>query len=265
MPPSANRRFKNKYKKVKMAKKPLVNLIKQVAVKQANALIESKYVANSINNIIFNSAITAGSELYSLYPKLAQAAPANTWERNGIDVTPMRVKNTWIVSLAPVNRSVNVIVDLWLLIDKNFRYYPDVVAAGKPNFLRCGNSSGVGAVQGYNGYNTDGFRMINKERYTLLKHFRFQLASNVGNANGSTLTGNAPNVANQSVKTIEYVVDTPKQLRYGTDDPAVGREYPNGHAPFWCLGYSMVDGTPPDVLNQSITVSHLTDMIFKDA
>ena len=248
-------------KRVPRARKPLMKLMKQVATKVFNAGLETKYVTESINNILFNSAISSGSEQYSLYPQLGQGT--GTYQRVGIDVTPMRVKNTWVISLAPLARTSNLIVDLWLMIDKNNRYYPQIVASGSPQFLRTGNGSSVGNVQGFNGFNTDAFRMINKERYTLLKHFRFQLASNVGNANGDITAGNAPNVAGQSMKTIEYIVDTPKQLRY---NPALSSpDYPNGHAPFWCLGYSKVDGSPPDVLNQSVTVSHISEMIYKDA
>lgn len=247
-------------KRAPRARKPLMKLMKQVAVKVSNAGLETKYVVNTFNNINFNSIVSSGSEQYSLYPKLGPGT--NTWERVGLDITPMRCKNTWVVSLAPATRSQNVYVDLFCLIDKNYRYYPQVVAAGAPAFLRTGTSAGSGTQQ-YAGLNTDGFQMINKERYTLLKHFRFQLASNVGLANGSTVTGDAPNVANQSVKTISYIVDTPKQLRYQPGQ--TGPDYPNGHAPFWVLGYSKVDGTAPDLINQNVTVSHITELIYKDA
>lgn len=244
----------------RMAKKPLMKLIKAVAVKQANALTETKYVTENINNISFNSAVSSGSEQYSLYPLLGPGS--GTYQRVGIDITPIRVKNTWIVSIqSNVARSVNIYVDLWCLIDKNNRYYPNVVASGVPKFLRTGNSSG--GVQAYNGFNTDAFRMISKERYTLLKHFRFQLVANVGTANNDTIDGNAPNVALSSAKTISYIVDTPKQLRY---NPAFTTpDYPAGHAPFWCLGYSHVDGSPIDALNQDVVVSHISEMIYKDA
>jgi len=237
-----------------------MKLMKQVATKVSNAGLETKYVCDTVNNIQFNSAVSLGTEQYPLYPKLA--AGTNTWERVGIDVSPIRVKNTWVVSINDVNRSENLYVNLYCLIDKNYRYFPDVQGGAAPPFLRSGNSSGSG-VQTYNGFNTDMFRMINKERYTLLKHFKFQLVANVGKANGDTNPGNAPNVALQSAKTLTYIVDTPKQLRYTPGN--TGPIYPNGHAPFWVLGYSKVDGTAPDVVNQSITVSHITEMIYKDA
>lgn len=248
-------------KPYKMAKKPLIKLMKQVAVKTANAGLETKYVQNEFNAISFNGAIASGTECYSCYPTLGPGT--GTYQRVGLDVTPIRVQNNWIISLNSVSRSVNVMVDLFLLIDKNNRYFPQIPAAGAPLFLRTGNASGPGNTQQYNGTNTDSMKMINKERYTLLKHFRFQLVSNVGQANGDTTTGNAPNVAQSSCKTLEYIVDTPKQLRYqpGQSSP----DYPNGHAPFWCLGYSKVDGTSPDTVNTSITVSHITQMLYKDA
>lgn len=244
-----------------MGKKPLVKLIKQVAVKQANALLETKYVTENLVNLQFNSGVNSGSELYSLIPPIGPGT--GTYQRVGIDITPMRVKNTWVVALNNVSRSINIIVDLWCLIDKERRYYPDVVGGGSPQFLRTGNSSGTGNVQGYNGFNTDAFRMINKERYTLLKHFRFQLVANVGLPNNDITNGNVPNVAAQSMRTVSYVVDVPKQYRY---NPAgTLPDYPAGHAPFWCLGYSHADGSPIDNLNQDVNVSWFSEMIYKDA
>lgn len=245
-----------------MARKPLVKLIKTVATKVANSGLETKYVCDTFNNIQFNSAVSLGTEQYSLYPLLGPGT--NTWQRVGIDVHPIRVKNTWVVSINNVNRSENLFVDLYCLIDKNNRYYPDVVSSGAPSFIRSGQSAGSG-IQTYNGFNTDAFKMINKERYTLLKHFRFQLVANVGKANNDTTNGNAPNVALQSAKTITYTVDTPKTLRYDPVTATTTADYPAGHAPFWVLGYSKADGSSPDVANQSVTVSFLSEMIYKDA
>jgi len=255
------KRKAKKYVKRALSKKPIMKMMKQVATKVVNSNLETKYVTNTFNNIAFNSAITSGTEQYAMYPLLGPGT--NTWQRVGIDVTPIRVKNTWVVSLASVNRSENLYVDLFCLIDKNHRFYPDVVASGAPFFLRTGDATAGTGIQTYNGFNTDAFKMINKERYTLLKHFRFQLASNVGKANNDTVAGNSPNVALQSAKTLSYIVDAPKILRY--DPTNNSANYPNGHAPFWVLGYSKVDGTAPDVLNQSVTVSHITEMIYKDA
>jgi len=244
-----------------MGKKPLAKLIKKVATRVVNSGLETKFVSNEFNAIPFNSAITTGTEAYSCYPKLGPGT--GQWQRIGLDVTPISVRNNWVVSVNSVTRSVNVMVDLFILIDKNNRYYPQIPLAGVPNFLRSGNASGTGGCQSFNGFNTDSFKMINKERYTLLKHFRFQLCENVGQANGDITAGNSPNVSLQSAKTLTYYVDVPKQLRYKPESTI--EDYPNGHAPFWVLGYSKVDGTAPDVVNQSITVSHSTQMIYKDA
>jgi len=261
MPFRARRPRRARAKKT-MARKPLVKLMKAVATKVANAGIETKFVSNEINAIPFNSGVTLGTEQYSCYPKLGPGT--GTWQRLGWDIAPIRCKNSWVVSINSVARSVNVMVDLYVLIDKNKRYFPDVQGGGAPNFLRSGNASGPGSTQSYNGYNTDSFKVINTERYTLLKHFRFQLCENVGQANGDTTSGSVPNVSGQSCKTLHYVVDTPKQLKYQpTNSPT--EDYPNGHAPFWVLGYSKVDGGPPDVAFQSITVSHSATMLYKDA
>lgn len=237
-------------------------MMKAVATKVANAGLETKFVSNEVNNIAFNSAITSGTECYSCYPNLGPGT--GTWQRVGWDITPVRCRNNWVISINSVARSVNVMCDLFILIDKRNRYYPDVVSAGVPQFLRSGNGSGPGGTQTFNGFNTDSFKAINTERYTLLKHFRFQLTENVGQANGDTTNGNVPNVAGQSCKTLSYIVDTPKQLKYNpSNTPTI--DYPNGHAPFWVLGYSKVDGGAPDVAFQSVVVSHSAQMLYKDA
>jgi len=236
-----------------------VKLIREVATKAANAGLETKYVTAEINSLGFNSAITGPAEQYSLIPACQQGT--DTYQRVGLDLTPMRIKNSWVVSLSPVSRSLNLIVDLFCLQSKSNRYFPDQVGSGAPQFLRTGTSAGNG-IQLYRGLNTDSFKKINQEEYLLLKHFRFPLVGNVGLPNGDTTVGNSPNVSMQSMKTIEFIVDHPKQLRY---TPGTNTVYPNGHAPFWVLGYSKADGTPPDVANQSVTVSHLCEMIYKDA
>lgn len=247
-----------------MARKPLVKLMKTVAVKVQNAGLETKYVTSAFNNITFNSGITGGvAECYSLIPPITTGP--GTWQKVGNDITPIRVKNTFICSLTgEAARSMNIIVDVFCLIMKPVRYIPSLGAAltlaGGLRFLRSGNS---GQTALYNGYNTDGLQQINKEQYTLLKHFRFQLVNNVGYPNGDTTSNNAPNVAGQSMKQFSYIVDTPKQYRY---DPQVTlSDYPQGHAPFWVAGYSHADGTAPDVLNRDLNISFFQEMIYKDA
>ena len=254
---NANAR-KGRKPRTKKATKPLVKLIRDVATKTANAGLETKYVTQEVNNLSFNSSVSNGNEQISLIPPCGSGT--DTYQRVGVDITPVRIKNTWIVSLSPVSRSLNLIVDLFCLQSKDNRYYPDQVGSGPPYFLRTGSSAGNG-IQLYRGLNVDSFRMINKENYTLLKHFRFPLVGNVGLPNGDTTTGNAPNVSQQQQKTIEYIVDHPKQLRY---TPGQNTVYPSGHAPFWVLGYSKADGTAPDVANQSVVVSFLSEMMYKD-
>jgi len=186
---TAKKPYVRRPKKVGMASSSkMVHLIKKVAAKTALSELETKYVSTEYNAIVFNSAITTAAECYSCYPLLGPGT--GTYQRVGIDITPISVKNSWVVSLASVSRSINVMVDLFVMIDKNNRYYPQVAGGDAPYFLRTGNASGYGSTQLYNGINTDSFKMINKERYTLLKHFRFQLTNNVGNPNGDTTTGN---------------------------------------------------------------------------
>jgi len=242
----------------KTGRKSVAPALRRAVTSVLNRNLETKFITNEFNNIQFNSAISSGTECYPCYPSIGPGT--GSWQRIGNMITPIRVKNNWVISLSPVARSENLICDLFILIDKNNRFFPDIPLSGVPQFLKSGNSFNN---QSYNGINTDAFKKINTERYTLLKHFRFQLVSNVGNANNDTVPGNVPNVAGQSLKQLSYIVDAPKQLKY--DPTKTSPDYPLGHAPFWVLGYSKSDGTNPDVTFQSVTVSHSVQMLYKDA
>lgn len=254
--------------KPKAATSAMLTLIKNVATKATQRELETKYVSVVENGIAFNSGINTGySEMYSLIPMCQPPSlgtqAAQDWQRSNNDITPVSVRTTWTFtcSSGEPNRSVNIIGALYCLQHKSIRHFNDLNAAFPltgPQFLKSGNA---GQTQLFNGFASDLVAPINIENFTLLYKKTFHIQKNVGDANGDVTTGNTPNV-NNSVFSTSYSLKVPKQYRYS---PGSGEIYPQGHAPFWVLGYCHVDGSTPDVLNQDLTASWNTQMIFKDA
>lgn len=253
--------------KPKAKKNSLVKLVKSISKSQALRLMETKFVTER-NDQSFNSPITAGfAEMYSLIPKVQEGL--ENWQRENDDLQPTNIRTNWHIALSTAARSMNIRVVLYCLQHKSIKHYPDLSAlsglpAFQPKFLKSGNSSGNG-IQTYNGSIGDEDLPVNKEEYTLLKKFTFNLMANVGSPNGDVTAGNSPNTL-PSFKNISYTYPCKRQLRYTPDGPGAGGSvYPNGHAPFWVLGYSHTDGTPADTLYQDVRCSWITQMTYKDA
>ena len=242
----------------------LPKLIKSIAKGQALSLLETKFVCDR-NDANFNSKISTGfTEMYSLIPKVAEGL--ENWQRENDDLQPTNIRTNWHIALGTANRSMNIRVVLYCLQHKSIKHYPDLAAVTSLKFLKTGNGSGTPpGIQEFNGFIGDEDLPINKEEYTLLKKFTFNLMSNVGAPNGDTTDGNSPNTL-PSYKNLSYTYPCKRQLRYTPDGPGAGAAvYPNGHAPFWVLGYSHTDGTPADTLFQDVRVTSITQMTYKDA
>lgn len=259
----------------KMSKKPvivlakkrtkvLVPLINKLAKRQALRQMETKFVTER-NDQSFNSAIDTGfSEMYSLIPKVSEGL--ENWQRENDDLTPVNIRTNWHIALSTANRSMNIRVVLYCLQHKSIKHFPDLSPIVSLKHLKTGNGSGTPpGIQEYNGRIGDEDLPINKEEYTLLKCFKFNLMANVGTPNGDTTDGNSPNTI-PSYKNLSFTYPCKRQLRYSPDGPGAGSAvYPNGHAPFWVLGYSHTDGTPADTLFQDVRVAWVTQMTYKDA
>jgi len=245
-------------------KKNLVKLVKNISKSQALRLMETKFVtARQDSN--FNSAIATGfSEMYSLIPAVREGL--ENWERENDDLQPTNIRTNWHIALGTANRSINIRCVLYCLQHKSIRHFPDLSVISSLKFLKTGNSSGTPpGLQEYNGRIGDEDLPINKEEYTLLKCFKFNLMANVGAPNGDTTDGNSPNTV-PSYKNLSFTYPCKRQLRYTPDGPGAGGSiYPNGHAPFWVFGYSHTDGTPADVINQDVRVTSVTQMTYKDS
>ena len=236
--------------------------IKAIANRVVNSKLETKFVnAGGLFNIAFNSGISsAASEFFSLIPPIQRGN--GSWQMQENSVQPLRITTTWHIGLTNVSRSQNLVVDLYLLQNKNVKFFPSL-AGTSVRILKNGQS---GETQNYNGFINDATLPVQTNDFTLLKHYKIHLCSNVGLSNGDTTNGNAANLGgNMSYKRITYTYKHKSPLKYNPNGDLVNAQYPNNCAPFWCLGYSKVDGTSPDVANQNVTVSSVTMMTYKDA
>lgn len=240
--------------------KPIVALIKKVL----NRELETKFTANVVQPIGFNSVIgTFSTESYTMLPPVVTATlPNQTYARVGNQITPLSLKTTLFVGLSAVNRSLAIRVDVYILTRKDLKYWPDILGdTDTVDLFQAGNST---STVGYNGYaNTTALR-YNLNKYSILKHKQFVLTGNVGLPNGDTTTGNAPNVSVPGCqKKIVLNIPCPKTLKF--DESGAVVSYPNNFAPFMVIGYSKVEGAAPDNSYQSVQAQWTTALTFKDA
>lgn len=236
----------------------VVSLVKRIVTGQ----LEKKFVSNATNSANFNSGISVIGDLKALVPQVTSGT--GSWQRLDQRITPLRLTTTWHFAFNDgITRSMNILVTLYCFHKKNVKYVPDMaqdVTTNGIQLLAAGNS---GIVQPFNGYVSESALPLNKDSYTLIKKYTFQLCNNVGFPNGDTTAGNAPNVGlAASHKKISLTLKTPKQLTY---KPASGIVYPDGFAPFWAVGYAHIGGQAPDAINTDLNVSWNTQMTYTDA
>lgn len=265
----ARKSTKPTFKKLPVTAKALVKEIKVISAKEARKELETKFVVVRQTATPFNSGINTGSlETYSLIPAITSPAAgtaAGSWQRANNDISPISCKTDWFISCANTQRSVNIKVDLYCLQSKQSRTFPSLLTelgVTGPQFLKSGD---IGQVTNYSGAIVNSVLPVSIENFTLLKHMTCHLQKNVGIPQNDSTAGNAPNDT-PSYHHFTFHYKVPKQFRY---TPAVVAtalgEYPQGHAPFWVLGYSHVDGSATDLVNTDIVASWTTQMVYKDA
>lgn len=261
-PGSASTRRKAKAYAEQMAGKSKSTALAIKVKRIVSGTLEKKFVSFAANSTNFNSGISVIGDLKALVPQIG--AGTGSWQRLDQRITPIRLTTTWHFAFADnINRSMNILVTLYCFHKKNIKYVPDMLLDVTNNGIQLLASGNSGIVQPFNGYVTEGDLPFNRDSYTLIKKYQFQLCNNVGYPNGDTTAGNAPNVSNvASHKKISLTVKTPKQLCY---KPTTGVVYPDGFAPFWAVGYAHVGGAAPDAINTDLNVSWNTQMTYTDA
>lgn len=243
---------------------PSAPAITKLVNRVINRKMETKFVANVVQPVGFNSTITSFiTEAYPLLPPVVSATvPNQTYARFGAQINPISLKSTVFVGLSAVNRSLAIRVDVYILTRKDLKYWPDIAAdAGAVDLFQAPNTA---ATVGYNGYmNTTALR-YNLNKFAVLKHKSFVLGGNVGIPNGDTTSGNAPNMSVPGCqKKLVFNLKVPKTLKY--DEDGGSYVFPNNYAPFMVIGYSKVEGAAPDTTYQSVQAQWTNALTFKDA
>lgn len=233
--------------------------VQKIVKRAINTQLENKFVTGGgLINVAFNLGIGGPSEFYSIIPPIGRGN--GSWQLLDNELKPLNINTRFTVCLSNVSRSQNLIVTLFILKHKRFRSFPALVAGSDARILKTGASS---ETQQYNGFISDADLPINTNTFTLLKKYRFSLVSNVGLSNGDVTNGNAPNMLS-CVKHIVYNYKRKAALKYKPDG-SLSAIYPENDAPFWCIGYSKVDGSAPDAVQQNITVTTQCSMSYQDA
>lgn len=258
LPPAMKKARKQARRIARKGSSALTQAVQRVVVGQ----LEKKFVSSSQFAQGFNSGISVLGDMKALVPQISTGT--GSWQRLDQRITPLRLTTTWHFAFSDtITRSMNILVTLYCFHKKNIKYVPDMAQDVTTNGIQLLASGNTGVVQPFNGYITESDLPINKDSYTLIKKYTFQLTNNVGVPNGDTTAGNAPNVSLEaSHKKISLTIPTPKQLSYKPSSTVV---YPDGFAPFWAVGYAHVGGSAPDAFNTDLLVSWNTMMTYTDA
>jgi len=228
--------------------------------------LETKYASAPRTNIAFNSVISAYStEAYPMLPPISvQTGAMQTFNRQGNEISPLKLTFQMMVGINAVTRSCALKVELFVMCRKDTKYLPTVLTnTSQPRMFNTGGAAPLG-VNGYNGNATDAMYRYNLNEFSILKHKTFFLIGNVGLPNGDVSSGNSPNLYPGAVKYIKFDIPCPKTLKYD-ELTSTAATFPNNFAPFLVMGYSKVDGTPADTTFQSIVASWNIGLTYKDA
>jgi len=253
-------RAKRSKNRMSVSSKALVSSVRSIL----NGELETKYACD--NRVVgFNSAIGSWAEAYPILPPIAPNATGagQTFARIGTQITPISSKLTITVAPTAVNRTMSMQVDIYVCTRKQNKFFPTL--ASLPGALQLFMTGTTGAqTQAYDGALVSTYLRQNRNEFTILKHKRVVLLANVGIPNADTTAGNAPNVAtNAAAHRMVFKLKAPKTLKY--DETSGTATYPNNWAPFFVLGYSKLDGSAPDVVNQNVLATWSSSLTFKDA
>lgn len=241
-------------------KQPKVSKAVKKYVKNAivhNPEIETKYATAGQPYTNFNSFISNTAEMYAVIPKINQGSKA--YERQGLKIEPVSCILDFQVGLADQARSGALIYDIYVLESVKFRDINEFIYAGDVKFLATGDST---ECKQYAGDSQDGMMPVYKPTFKLVKHIRGVIAKNVGDQNNDTTAGNSPNLGKGGVGLHRIKVPMPKTLKY--DNETTGA-WPTNKCLMWCIGYTHVDGSTPDYVNQDLTVTVRNHFWYKDA
>lgn len=168
---------RRKYTKRKAGK--MVSLIRRVARSVITKTSEGKQVT-TLNDIYFNSAISAVGEFYSLIPAISQGDGDYQRDGNKIKMKYLTLKGSLSYEVAALaTNNLPIYVDLFVLSDKIQKSQN-----ASPHDYKILNASGTPVA--YNGTGPYSHLPVNTDEFQLVKRIRKKLALNWAPGNTST-------------------------------------------------------------------------------
>jgi len=239
-----------------------VALIKSVIAREQETKFRSELVSDRVGH---NSQI-GFADIINCLPKLVQdQGEGAIYERLGRKVAVRSHQFHLDVALQDFNRSMNVIVHVWILKNRQVNDFARLDSTNTPlgRLLMLGSSA---QYQAYNGYAQDSMLPVNSSQFTVLHHRSFYLGKNTGNLQDDVVSGNQPAYTQNLRKRLVFKLKAPKQLVYEQDNNTPRTiYYPSNYAPFCVVGYQHVSNGDPDYANLDLTVTARANLWFDDA
>jgi len=234
--------------------------VKKVLMRNA----ETKFVRdeNISANTTFNSVITNANDFYRCFPQVTQGTLSA--QRIGQRITPVSITSRLNIAF-DLNDALSrdIEVHVWYL---NSKQQKSVLAAASiptynitNGFIMTGAAelldNGDGTNTPFNGNFLSVTKPINKDQWTVIKHYRVHLYKGAGTSNNNQ-------TANNEKRHVSLTTRLPvHQLIYDAQTDTL----PTNYCPVFCIGYRYLDGTNADTgLNGVIEVQSASQMYFKD-
>lgn len=247
----------------KAVRKASNSIFSKKVLRIVNQKFETKLIAENILTpaVAIPGAQTTPANLARMLPRLTQGV--GEFQRVGDHISPTRACTYWTVFPAETTLNLyDITVNLAIVTVKGASTDTAVAATPGTDFLKVGN----GATVDPNDPNQENMLTlinrypINRERYTVLKHFRHRFCKGPNSINGAVGAGgnNAPPTAGPASPTHVFKYTwTPPMLRY--DNAAA--VLPTNHYPVYLI-WATANDASAYVGNVKFAVR--SEMYFKD-
>lgn len=224
---------------------------------------ETKFVRDENISALtpFNSIVQNISDYYRCFPQLSQGTLSA--QRIGQRVTPIRITSILNVAFDTSDAlSRDLEVHVWYLTSKQQKSVYQAKANVSYNitngFVQQGYQELLDNGDGTNTYFSGNFlsctKPINKDQWSVLRHYKRHIYKGSGTSNNSQ-------VANNEKRHFTIRTRLPvHQLIYDQQSDTL----PTNYMPVLCIGYRYLDGTAPDTGAGVIKVQAASEMYFKD-
>lgn len=234
--------------------------VKRVLMRNA----ETKFVRDENISALttFNSVITNANDFYRCFPQVSQGTLSA--QRVGQRLTPVSITSRINIAF-DINDALSrdIEVHVWYL---NSKQQKSVLAASATvgynitnGFILSGAAelldNGDGTNTPFNGNFLSVTKPVNKDQWTVIKHYRVHLYKGAGTSNNNQ-------TANNEKRHVSLTTRLPAhQLIYDAQTDTL----PTNYCPVFCIGYRYLDGTAADTgINGVIEVQSASEMYFKD-